>query len=368
MNILYLANHLNVGGITSYLLSLTTSVKAKGHKVYLASSGGELAAKFTQAGIEFIPIPIMTKSELSPKIWMSLFKLLALIKEKDIQIIHANTRVTQVLACLAAHFSGRPFVSTGHGFFKPRLWRRAFGCWGNKVIAISEQVKEHLITDFHVPETDIRVINNGIDILRFTNTQHLTPDTGRLNFGLKEGGPVIGIIARLSDVKGHIYLLQAMGLVLKDIPQAQLLIIGEGKMKDGLVKLTRELSIEKSVIFIPTLADTPRALAAMDIFVMPSLAEGLGLGAMEAMAAGVCVIASDVGGLRSLITNNVNGILVEPRNVKALAAAIANLLKDVNKRKVLAAAGQSFITENFSGEKCADLTLEVYSECLKEKP
>jgi len=366
MNILYLTNHLNVGGITSYLFSLSAAVQQKGHKVYLASSGGELTQQFVAAGIEFISIPIMTKSELSPKIWISLFKLLAQIKQKDIQIIHANTRVTQVLAGLLLRFSGRPFVSTCHGFFKPRLSRRLFGCWGKKVIAISEQVKEHLIADFHVPEKDIRVINNGIDILRFARNASRDPRTGKMKLGLKDG-PVIGIIARLSDVKGHIYLLQAMAWILPVIPQLQLLIIGEGKMKNELVNLTRELKIEKSVIFIPTLADTPRALEAMDIFVMPSLAEGLGLGVMEAMASGVCVVASDIGGLRSLITNQVNGILVKPKDVKALAQAIIDLLKDEDKKNALAAAGQNSITENFSSEKCAYLTCEVYSECLEKK-
>lgn len=364
MNILYLTNHLNVGGITSYLLALAGAVKQRGHKVYLASSQGELTPKFIAAGIEFIPIAIMTKSELSPKIWISLFKLLALVKEKDIQIIHANTRVTQVLACLLSRFSGRPFVSTCHGFFKPRLSRRVFGCWGKKVIAISEQVKEHLRGDFHVLEPDIRVIHNGIDILKFARAANRAPQTEKAKLGLKDS-PVLGIIARLSDVKGHIYLIQAMALVLQAIPRAQLLIIGEGKMKNELVNLARELKIGESVIFIPTLEDTPLALAAMDIFVMPSLAEGLGLGVMEAMAAGVCVVASGVGGLRSLITNNVNGILVEPKNTQALAEAIVDLLKDEDKRRALAAAGQNCAKENFSSQICADLTCEVYSECLK---
>ncbi len=366
MNILYLANHLNTGGITSYLFALATGAKQRGHKVYLASSPGGLAPKFVEAGMEFIPIPIMTKSELSPKIWISLFKLLPLVKEKDIQIIHANTRVTQVLAYLLARLSGRPFISTCHGFFKPRLARRIFGCWGDKVIAISEQVKEHLTDDFRVPESDIRVINNGIDIMRFSSAGPATKQE-RTALGLKDG-PVIGIIARLSDVKGHIYLIQAMALVLRDIPSAQLLIIGEGKMKEELVNSVRDLKIEKSVIFIPTLSDTPRALAAMDIFVMPSLAEGFGLGAAEAMAAGVCVVASDIGGLRSLITDNLNGVLVESKNSVALAKAIVNLLSDENKRKALALAGRNFVKENFSSEKCAYLTCEVYSECLKEKP
>ncbi|MDD5568665.1 MAG: glycosyltransferase, partial [Candidatus Omnitrophica bacterium] len=167
MNILFITNHLNTGGITSYLFTLAGGLKKKGHNVFVASSGGELTDKFKESGLEIIPIPIMTKKEINPKIILSAFKLSGVIKKNKIDIIHSHSRTTQVLGCLLACVSGVKHIFTCHGFFKRRLLRRLFPCWGDKVIAISHQVKEHLVVDFKLAENKITVINNGIDMVRF---------------------------------------------------------------------------------------------------------------------------------------------------------------------------------------------------------
>jgi glycosyltransferase involved in cell wall biosynthesis len=255
--------------------------------VYIASSGGALLSRFTAEGIIYIPIPIRTKQEVSLKILFSMFKLSGFIKQNNINLAHSNSRTTQVLACLLQRRLGIPHISTCHGFFKKKFFRKIFPCWGKKVIAISESVKEHLIKDFRVDEKNIVIIHNGIDIERFREPR--TEDRGprKKNLGLGDG-PVVGIVARLSDVKGHIYLIEAMAQVLKNIPDAQLLIVGDGKMKQELLSLTLRLGIEKSVFFIPSVLDTQEVLSLMDIFVMPSLKEGLGLALMEAMGLMVC--------------------------------------------------------------------------------
>ena len=114
MNILYLTNHINTGGITSYVLYLAEGLKKRGHNVYIGSSGGQQISRFIEEGITYIPIPIKTKSEISPKVLISLFRLIPHIIEKDIDIIHSNTRVTQVLACLIYRYSRKPYISTCH--------------------------------------------------------------------------------------------------------------------------------------------------------------------------------------------------------------------------------------------------------------
>jgi len=127
-------------------------------------------------------------------------------------------------------FIGVPHISTCHGFFKKRFFRKVFPCWGQRVIAISEPVKNHLINDFKVKEDKIVVIHNGIDVNRFSEPRSEKREPIKRNLGLGEG-PVIGIVARLSDVKGHVYLIGAMRNVINEVPQAQLVIVGEGKMK-----------------------------------------------------------------------------------------------------------------------------------------
>ncbi len=367
MNILYLTNHLNIGGISSYALTLAAGIKKRGHNVYIASSGGQLLFRFIREGIVYIPIPIKTKSEASYKILISKFKLSKYIKEKNIDIIHANTRVTQVLSFIIQRTLGIPYVSTCHGFFKKRLFRRILPCWGNKVIAISESVKEHLTGDFKVKEEDIRVIHNGIDVEKF-GVRSLEPrDDIKRKLGLNEG-PVIGIIARLSEEKGHNYLIKAMQEVIARIPHAQLLIVGEGRTKGELVNLTKEMGLEKSVFFLPSVMDTQEVLSAMDLFVLPSLKEGLGLALMEAMACGLAVIGSDVGGITSLIQDRYNGLLARPADSRELSSAILKLLQNLDQAKSLGNNARIFISQNFSQEKMVLETEEVYLECLNAKP
>jgi len=278
--------------------------------------------------------------------------------------VHSNSRTTQVLGNLLSRALAIPHVFTCHGFFKPKLSRLLFPYWGQAVIAISSEVKEHLIADLKLDAKNISVINNGIDTANFGDFS--ARDNLRKNLGINDA-PLVGIIARLSDVKGHIYLIRAMRQVVKTFPTARLLIIGEGKMKNTLVREAEVLGIKDSVLFIPQAGNTREMLSAMDIFVMPSLQEGLGLALMEAMAQGLAVVGSAVGGIKTLIQDRVNGLLVAPADVAGLSAAIIELLKDYKLRQDLGIKARKFITENFSKERMVDYTEMVYKRCLEEK-
>ena len=362
MNILLIANHLNVGGISSYLLTLGSGLKQKGHQVYLASSGGELEDKFIQAGITLFKVPLKTKNEISPKIFFCFWKLRKVVREFNIDLIHSQSRTSQVLADLLGRALVKPHIFSCHGFFKPKLSRRIFGCWGQKVIAISQQVKEHLIADFKLDEFKISVVHNGIDTKNFGDFS--ARDRLRKDLGVQDA-LLVGMIARLSDVKGHIYLIRAMPEVVKIFPTAKLLIIGEGKMKDALARETDRLGIKGNVLFIPRASNTRDLLSAMDIFVMPSLQEGLGLALMEAMAQGVAVVGSAVGGIKTLIQDRVNGLLVAPADSAALAQAVIRLCNDSALRRALGSRAREFIMANFSKEEMVDKTEIVYQQSLK---
>jgi len=365
MKILYLANHLNIGGISSYIFTLSKGMKKKGHVCFVASGPGELTPKLCREGVNYIPVPTDTKAEISLNVAVSFFKLRRKLREHNIDIMHASTRVTQVLACLLKRSTGIPYISTCHGFFKNRITRRIFPCWGDKVIAISEQVREHLMQDFSLPPGNIRMIHNGIDLDKFVMPpkEHINIQKNKLGLG---SGPVIGIMARLSDVKGHVYLIKAMETVLAQFPATQLLIVGEGKIKGRLAGLSQKLGISKQVAFVPNILDTVDALCVMDIFVLPSLKEGLGLSLMEAMALGRAVIGSNIGGIKTLIADNISGLLVEPKTVSPLADAIIKLLRDPVKRQVYGSNAKVFIRENFSEEKMVLETERLYSECVKQ--
>jgi len=366
MNILFIANHLNVGGISSYLLTLGGGLKERGHNVYVASSGGGLEDRFKKSGIEHLHVPLRTKKEVSPKIIISFLKLSGQVRKLNIDVLHSNSRTTQVLGNLLSRYNkGIAHIFTCHGFFKPKLSRKLFPCWGNAVIAISSQVKEHLVMDFKLDEKKISVINNGIDTASFGDFS--AREKTRRELGVNDACLLVGIIARLSDVKGHTYLLQAMRNVVKIFPCVKLLIAGEGKTGALLVEEVNELGIKDKVIFLAEAQNNRDILAAMDVFVMPSLQEGLGLALMEAMAQGLAVVGSSVGGIKTLIQDKENGLLVEPADPAGLAQAIIKLLGDNALRVELGKNARKFIMENFSREKMVDETERVYEKCLEKE-
>lgn len=367
MRILLLTTHLDFGGIGIYCISLARALIGLGHEVGIASSGGVLLPELKKYGIKHIQLGIRTKSEFSPFLWKALIKLEEIFKDDRPQIIHAQTRVAQVLAWMICKKTGIPYVSTCHGFFRPHLGRRLFGFWGKKVLAISEAVREHLVNDLKVKKEDICLIHNGIDVKKFQvpiSEKEKTAYKSRL--GIK-GGPVVGIIARLSPVKGHKFLLMAIKEILSRHPKAQLLIIGDGPLKKGLLELAIDLKLGERVFIEESTFDTRLPLSIMDVFVLPSLQEGLGLAVMEAMAAGVPVIGSNVGGVYSLIKDGRTGVLAPPADSGALAAALDRLLSDRKSALNMAENAKNLMREKFSLDEMAKKVEGVYNGVVDEK-
>lgn len=362
MNVLLLSTHLNVGGVGLYIVNVAKTLKERGHAVVVSSSGGSLVDELGKAGIEHFFIDIKTKSELSPKLIFAYPKLLAFIHERRIDVVHAHTRVAQVLAFFLAKGAKISYVSTCHGFFKRRLGRRIFKCWGEKTIAISQAVRDHLIRDFNVKEKDVELVFNGVDAGRFCRVyKDEEKRTLRRELGIKEK-TVVGAIGRLSSVKGYEYLIEAMDLLVDRGEDIRLVIVGDGPEKARLRALTDEYGLYGKVTFVEPTLDTPRMLSIMDIFVSSSTQEGLGLSVAEALASGKPVIASDVGGVGSLIKDRETGMLVSPENGKAIADAVSILTKDRELRNRLAAAGQELVKEDFALGCMVDGIEKVYRE------
>jgi lipopolysaccharide heptosyltransferase II len=367
MNILIITTHLNFGGIASYTVSLARALSKRGHNVTVASSSGGMLDELKLTGARHILINIDTKSELSPKILTSLSKLIKIFKKEKFDIIHAQTRVTQVLAFLLSKFTDVPFVSTCHGFFRPHWGRKLFGFWGSNVIAISEAVKRYLIEKMGVDAGRVCLIYNGLDIDRFSKdfTSREKVES-KENLGLKNE-PVVGCVCRLSHVKGVQYLLVAMQRILERLPRAQLLIVGGGNYKEDLVGLARRLGIQENVFFHPPLGDISSVFAAMDVFCLPSLQEGLGLAIMEAMAWGLPVVATCTGGISDLIEDGIDGLLVRPKDPEALAGAILELLCDEKKAREFGIKAKASISRKFSLEKMVTKVEDLYSRVIAEK-
>ncbi len=367
MRILHLATHLNRGGISQYILSVSTALLQKGHEVFVASSGGEMEKEFRDQGIQVANFPIRTKSELSPKIYLALPKFLQWIKKERIDLIHAHTRVTQVMASWTEWLAGKPVVTTAHGFYHRRLGRRLLPAWGKRVIAISNPVARHLLEGFHVPPERVRVIYNGIDFENlYGQFQKHDPSAVRKEYGIPEEVPVVGIIARLVEDKGHEYLFRAVKKLEEEFPALHLLVVGEGRHRRPLENLARELGLASRIYFTGNLRDISKPLAAMNIFALPAVwREGFGLSTVEAMACGKPIIATNIWALNTLIQNEVNGILVNPKDAEDLARAIRHVLKDKAFRERIGRAGQQTVEERFTLERMVYELESLYAEVFQ---
>ncbi len=366
MNILFLTTHLNTGGITSYLALLCRGLKRQGHEVFLVSAGGELEKDFSAMGVHTKSMNIRTKSELNPRIYIAAWRLRDYVEKNNIDIIHAHTRITQVMGRLLGSWSGRRYVSTCHGYFKNRLVRRLIPCWGEGVIAISEAVADHLEKDFFVPRDRFVTIRNGIDLAQFPLIGEEARAACRQKYNI-DGGAVIGIIARLSDIKGHDVLIWSMSHVVRTFPDVKLVIVGQGKEEERLRQMTKELNLEKHVIFLPLTGRPTEILPLFDIFVLPSYKEGLALALIEAQASGLPVVASRVGGIPEIVMHEETGLLVEPGNIDALAHAILVLLRDLPRARAMGRRAHEVAVRSFSAERMVQETIHFYQEMLKVK-
>lgn len=354
-----------MGGIGRYVTSLAKALKDRGHTVLVASSGGELEKVLSREGIRHIYLNIRTKSELSPKIIKSFFTLKSFVEKEKIDLIHAHTRVTQVVAALLSNYRKVPYVTTCHGFFKERLGRRIFGCWGERVVAISEAVKDQLVNNFKVDENRIALIHTGIELDRFLGD---ISDEKRKDFKRRwnlNGAYVIGTIGRLSSVKGQDVLLKAAKRLVEDFSGLKVLLVGKGPDEARLRRLSANLGLDKNVIFTGSVDDTTEIIPAMDIFVLPSIKEGLGLSLVEAMAFGRPCIASRVGGIESLIENGVSGLLVKPGDPEELARAVKYIFYNKEKAEVFREAARKKVIRDFDISRMASQMEAMYENVIR---
>lgn len=368
MDILLLTTHINIGGVGVYVTTLASALKKRGHAVRVMSSGGSLAECLKEEGIQHNDIDIDTKSELSPKVFKAIHRLKEDFKKDRPDIIHSHTRITQVMSFFLSKGLNIPYVTTCHGFFRPHFTRRIFGCWGDLTIAISDAVKDHLVKDFKVDKQNVKVVYNGIDIEKFSQGySDAQKDETKKALGLAKDDLVIGIIARLSDVKGHAYLIEAVNIILKKGLDVKLLIVGDGPMKERLVALGSKLSISDKLIFKDSYLNTRIPLSVMDVFVMPSVQEGLGLAILEAAGMARPIVATDVGGISAIVKNKITGLLVPPKDPNSLADTLFVLLKDETLRKDLGKNAQEFVIKNFSLETMSKNIEEVYQQAIAKR-
>lgn len=333
--------------------------------------------RLEEAAVGWRLITSLTRAVSPIKDLMALIQLTALFRQERPLVVHTHTSKAGVLGRIAGRLVGVPaLVHTPHGHvfyghFGPlRSWaflqtERLLARWTTRLIALTEAERdEHLHRLVGRPDR-FAVIPSGIDVDRFRS---LVGVTGQRPAGCDwpQDALVVGSIGWLTPVKGHRVLVEAIGALKSSFPRLHLFIVGSGSLRGELTALAGQLGIGKSVTFAGERADVPECLAAMDLYVQPSLNEGMGRALVEAMAAGRPAVATSVGGVPTLIEHRRNGLLVPPGNKLALAEAIAELLQHPSWAKELGTAASASIGRRFQATDMVQAVEAVYEEALRE--
>jgi glycosyltransferase involved in cell wall biosynthesis len=257
-------------------------------------------------------------------------------------------------------------IATAQQFMEPPwgrtvyLQQQLFEKCVDRYIAVSDSIARQLSQTFRVPALKVQVIHNTIPLAQFDGQSNQALKT-TLSRGRER--PIILTVARLDQQKGHVHLLDA----ISQVPDAIFVMAGDGPEKAALEARTHKLGIDDRVIFLGYRKDTPELLASCDLFVLPSVYEGLPLSILEAMAAEKAVVATAVGGIPEAVLDGETGFLVPPRDPTALARAIQTVLSNPSLARRMGAAGKARVQRAFSSATMVQRITQTYEEVLDRR-
>ena len=296
-----------------------------------------------------------------------LWQFIRLIQKEHVKLIHAHEFDAIVHGTLAAAIAGIPIVATVHGknyYWQKGVRRVAYRLVSRyaRMVAVSRDLKNFLTESTGVLPARLRVVYNGTDSF---------PDIGpdeqielRHEIGLNGEDQVVGAVGSLYPVKGHRHLIDAVPASIQACPRTKFIIIGRGDQETQLKNQAKELGIDRYVHFLGLRQDIPRLLSIMDVFVLPSLSEGLSVATLEAMASGKPVVATRVGGNPELVVEGETGFLVPSEDNRALAEGIVTLLLDSARARSMGRKGQERVQQLFRMDTMIDNYERLYRECL----
>jgi len=356
INLLYLATDSKIGGAENVILALIKGLDRNKYSIYLLvlSGAGPLIKEAKKLGIEAVSLKMKTRFD-----FISLLKIFPYLRGKKIDILHTHLYHSNILGYFIKKWKKIPiFLYTSHGLpikknsplsqVNNSIMRKV----NQRVIAVSSDIKRKLINYGKVKPEKIIVVYNGVDADQFI-------------FKRESKNIFVGTVANLRPVKGHQYLLRAIPIVLERIPAAKFLIVGQGPLRKDLERLAKRLKITKNVIFTGYQKNIAEILAKLTLFILPSIRETFPVCLLEAMAASLPVVATDVGGIPEVVKDKETGLLVPPKNPEALATAILTLLQDKERAKNMGIAGRKKIEQDFTVEMMVRRNDEIYRTLSK---
>lgn len=377
--IVHVIHHLGVGGLENGLINLINHIPPERYRHAIVCLKGytDFRRRIIRENVEIVALNKREGNDFS--LYLNLFKTLKRLKPDIVHTRNLNAMEGQVIAAVAG---ARARVHGEHGrdIFdlhgknrKYNLLRKAICPFVNHFIAVSRDLESWLVDTVGATPHRINQIYNGVDSRRFHPRDGKGPRAGRFE-GLPEGfftenTFVIGSVGRMADVKNYPSLIQAFLMLLKEEPAAReqfrLLIVGEGNSRRECINLLHEAGAEGLAWFPGERADIPELMRAMDLFVLPSLGEGISNTILEAMSTGLPVIATNVGGNVELVKDGLTGVLVSPGVPAAVMEAILQYHRNPDLIVKHGKAARRQIEASFSMEAMTKGYLQVYDKALR---
>ena len=357
LKILHIDPERHWGGGEAQVLDLLSYLAERGHRNdLLTHPDGRLFRESQALGVRTIPLVVRNDLDLRP-----VSRLRRLIRDNNYDIIHFHTKRAHALSFWLSRGTPRPKCVVTRRMDYPEASNWYTRCLYNRkvdgVVAVSQRISELLVQAGVAPEK-IRLIHDGIDPRPFESAAN--------NRDIHTDCVVVGMAAVFEERKGHRFLLEAARRLKAQVCRIQYRLAGDGSLRQSLENTATRLGLKDDVQFLGFVSDIPTFLSQVDIFVLPSLFEGLGVAALEAMAAGKAVIASRVGGLAEVVLDGVTGFLVAPGDAEGLANAIAKLAADRSLSREMGQKGRARLKAHFTLAQMATKNEAYYYGLLKE--
>ena len=337
-------------------------------RVVCLDEEGPLAERYRS-----IPIPVVTlplRSLYGRSMFSSGRRFARYLRDERVQIVHAHDMYTNIFATPWALLARTPVIITSRRWWhslpnrKLQLGNRAAFRLSDAVLANSAQVARSVEEREGVPSNRIWQVTNFVDDGAFTPLTGEQRASTRVGWGSPDGALVAGCVARLVPVKDHGTLLNAFALVRQTCPSAHLVLIGDGERRGELEALATRLQVKQAVSFVGELRDDANYHRMFDVSVLCSLSEGFPNSLVEAMAAGVPIVATRVGGILDAVTEGENGLLVPTESPKELAAALGRLMGNAALCETMGAAGRTRAEARYQASSAVNSLETMYERLL----
>jgi len=321
-----------------------------------------LHSRAAEAGLLVLPVRIRNEFDI-----ISMLQIAREMKREKCQLVHCHDAHSAAVGSAAASLAAVPIRVLSRRVVFPIkrnvLSRSKYTKRIDAIIAVSEAVRRVLI-EGSIPCERIETIPDGTDLSLYRGT---TSDALRTELHLDSGDFLAGTVANLSEDKDLRTLILAAGILREKVPPIHFVVVGRGPLEAELKRLAGEIRVEDTVHFLGFRDDVPQILASLDVFVLPSLQEGLGSVILDAMACGLPVVATEIGGIPEVVEEGKTGFLIPAEDPASLADAVLRLSKDRDLAGELGRRGRESVQQNFSVQSMVDRVILLYERLAKQK-